>query len=446
MPAGEPLTNARSAHALPSTNWNQEKAVQVSERRVLMVAFHFPPLAGSSGIQRTLRFARDLPVFGWQPIILTAHPRAYERVDPGSLCDLPEGLPVIRAQAFDTARHLSLFGRYPGALARPDRLVSWWAGGLLAGLGAVRRFRPDAIWSSYPIATAHLIGNSLQRRTGLPWIADFRDPMAHDGYPADPADWQSFKRVEERVFRAATCATFTTPGSLALYRERYRGSATELRLLENGFDEREFADAERITPPHFSGPTLLHSGIVYPEWRDPDALFAALANLRRRGHPFSDKLRLRFRAPVHGDFVRQRASAHGVEDALEILPPIPYADALSEMLAADALLVLQSRGCNEQIPAKTYEYLRAGRPILALADLEGDTAGLLADFSQVRLAPLDNVDLATDALAELLSMLANGSAPKPEKHQIARFDRRSQAKQLAGLLECSMNRSPVTPR
>ncbi|MGH8802466.1 MAG: hypothetical protein ACREX6_09285, partial [Casimicrobiaceae bacterium] len=149
-------------------------------KRVLMIAYHFPPLAGSSGIQRTLRFVRHLPEFGWEPVILTTMIGAYERTSPDLDADVPAGLIVERAFAFDAARHLALAGRYPGPLARPDRWMTWRWDAVRRGMDLVRRLRPEAIWSTYPIATAHVIGAALERRTGLPWIADFRDPMAQD--------------------------------------------------------------------------------------------------------------------------------------------------------------------------------------------------------------------------------------------------------------------------
>jgi hypothetical protein len=96
-----------------------------SGNRILLIAYHFPPLAGSSGIQRTLRFAQHLPAFGWQPLVLTAAPRAYERTSTDLNADIPAGTLVRRAFALDTARHLAFGGRYVGAMARPDRWVSW---------------------------------------------------------------------------------------------------------------------------------------------------------------------------------------------------------------------------------------------------------------------------------------------------------------------------------
>src|SRR5437764_13029962 len=103
-------------------------------KRVLMIAFQFPPFAGSSAVQRTLRFVRYLPEFGWEPLVLTANPRAYERTSQDQIADIPRGTVVERAFCLDTARHLGLFRRYPASLARPDRWISWCLGPVLAGL------------------------------------------------------------------------------------------------------------------------------------------------------------------------------------------------------------------------------------------------------------------------------------------------------------------------
>src|SRR6185295_16036630 len=203
-------------------------------KRVLMIAYHFPPLNVSSGIQRTLRFAQQLPGFGWQPIVLSVHPRAF---------------------ALDSARHLALGGHYASLLCLPDRWWTWWLGAVPAGMKMIRQFRPDAIWSTYPIATAHLIGRALHRRSGLPWIADFRDPMAQEGYPADPAGHRFYRWIEHQALAHAARSVFTAPGALRLYAERYPEiPADRLAVIENGYDESSFAGAEA------SGPSPAESG------------------------------------------------------------------------------------------------------------------------------------------------------------------------------------------
>jgi len=94
-------------------------------KRVLMIAYHYPPLRGSSGIQRTLAFSRYLREYGWQAIVLTAHPRAYPETGEDQLGDVPVDVPVYRAFALDASRHLSVRGAYPKLIALPDRWSSW---------------------------------------------------------------------------------------------------------------------------------------------------------------------------------------------------------------------------------------------------------------------------------------------------------------------------------
>ena len=410
------------------------------QRRILMVAFHFPPLAGSSGIQRTLRFAQHLPDFGWQPLILSAHPRAYERTSDDLMAEVPEGMVVRRAFALDTARHLAIRGRYVGALARPDRWMTWRFDAVRQGLQMVRRYRPQVLWSTYPIATAHVIGAELARLTGLPWIADFRDPMAQEGYPADPATWHQYKRIEERAVAQGCASTFTTPGAAAEYRRRYPTHAHKVQVIENGYDEESFAavhTAERALPLVEGAVTLLHSGIVYPSERDPTQLMAALRQLHDAGAITPQRLRVRFRAAVAEDLLRDLAARNGVAEYLDICPPIPYREALAEMLRADALLVMQASNCNAQIPAKLYEYLRACRPILCLTDPDGDTAGVLRAAGIDTLARLDAVAEITALLRAFLHPQGKQLTSIAPMGVILAASRQGRTRQLARLLDAA---------
>lgn len=405
-------------------------------KRILMIAYHFPPLAGSSGIQRTLRFVQHLPQFGWEPLVLTAHPRAYEKTSQDLLADVPADTVVTRAFALDTARHLSLAGRYPGVLARPDRWMTWQFDGIRQGMRLIQQYRPDVIWSTYPIATAHVIGAELQRRSGLPWVADFRDPMAQEGYPADPTTWQHFTRIEEQAMQQARLALFTTPGAARVYRERYPKAKACIEVLENGYDEETFAKAENElgerTPLNPGYLTLLHSGIVYPSERDPTALFEAFSKLMQTQPDIAVKLKLRFRAAAHDDLLHELASRYGITHTIEILPAIPYREALAEMLRADGLLILQAANCNDQIPAKLYEYLRANKPILALTPSEGDTGTTLATMGVKTIAALDD----SSAIATLLAKFADNPTRDslPNAAGVANSSRQGRSAQFASLL------------
>ncbi len=404
-------------------------------KTLLMIAFHFPPQAGSSGIQRTLGFARHLPMHGWRPVILSVDPRAYPETRGDQLDEIPDEVPVHRAWALDSARHLAWRGRYLGRLARPDRWWTWRWAAVRDGLRLIDQYRPAALWSTYPIPTAHVIGARLQRYSGLPWLADFRDPMAQDDYPADPVTHSQYVSIEKAAFAQARSCVMTTPGAAALYGARYPAHRDKIAVIENGYDERVFRTPPESTPLRPGCLTLLHSGIVYPSERDPGPLFQALRRLKESGQVRSGEVCLRFRAPVHEALLRDLTATHGLGDFIEILPPLPYAKAIDEMRRADALLLMQAANCNAQIPAKFYEYLRAGRPILSLVAPEGDTAAAVRTAGCEPPVAIDDADAIAGHLPGYLARLRAGTLAPVDSVTVRAAERGERARELARLLD-----------
>lgn len=407
-------------------------------KRILMIAYHFPPVKTSSGIQRTLRFAQYLPDHDWHPVVLAPHPRAYAAVSDEDMGAASDRIEVHRAFALDTSRHLSIAGRYPRFAAVPDRWVSWCLGAVPAGLQLIRKLKPAVIWSTFPIATAHLIGLTLHRLSGLPWVADFRDPMAQEGYPTDPLIWKSFEWIEKRTIRRVAAATFTTPGAVRDYRRRYPEQASRFSVIENGYDENAFSAAEQAVKASVRSPgqplTLVHSGTIYPEERDPRRFFAAIAELIKEGDISQDLLRIVLRATAHDAHLQELIDGLGIGSIVVLAPPVPYVEALQEMLTADALLILQAASCNDQIPAKLYECLRARRPILALTDPAGDTANALRSAGVDTIAELDSVPAIRKALKRFVALLRSGQAPVPDEAFVESASRRGRTAEFAGLL------------
>jgi hypothetical protein len=407
-------------------------------QRVLMIAYHYPPVLGSSGIQRTLKFSQYLPAHGWEPLVLTVHPRAYADTDDGQLREIPRDQVVRRAFALDSARHLALRGAYPRLLALPDRWASWWLGGMVEGARLIRRYRPRAIWSTYPIATAHLIGLSLARASGLPWVADFRDSMTEPDYPRDPLTRRVYQWIERHAVARCAHAVFTTPGAVRMYRERYpQLPPGRWRLIENGYDEENFLSAERAAPqPRADEPKiLLHSGVLYPSERDPRPFFEALAALKRDGIVSAQTLRVVLRASGYDDEYRVMLRAQNLEDVVRLEPPISYERALAEMLGADGLLVFQAANCNHQIPAKLYEYLRARRPVFALTDPAGDTAAVLRAAGIDTIYRIDRSDDIAKGMRRFLERLSRGDAPVARPAAVAGATRGARTRELAAILD-----------
>src|SRR5882762_736658 len=135
-----PLRKAQSFREisrLPESLPNRKNIASDSPNSVLIVAFHFPPQAGSSGQLRALKFCRYLPEFGWQPSVLTLNPKAYEAIDARSEKTISPNVPVYRAFALDTKRHLGFRGAYLDWMALPDRWVTWLLGAIPTGLRAI---------------------------------------------------------------------------------------------------------------------------------------------------------------------------------------------------------------------------------------------------------------------------------------------------------------------
>jgi glycosyltransferase involved in cell wall biosynthesis len=418
---------------------------RAQNRRVLMIAYHYPPYSGSSGVQRTLGFARYLPEYGWDPVILTAHERAYPHVGGDQRNDSPPSVPVKRAFALDTAKHLGFRGRYLKWLALPDRWASWFLGAVVAGLALVRKHKPAIIWSTYPIATAHLIGFTLHRLTRIPWVADFRDPMneidpiSNQRWPSDPAIWKARGWVERVTVNYCSRAVFVAPTAQRIYSERYATlPADRWVIITNGYDEPAFLEAEHLVPEKRTESrctVLVHSGTLYPSPdRDPRCLFAALVSLKASGKISPVTLKIILRGTGYDEYYRNLIDEYGIADIVALEPAQPYRMALAEMLASHGLLLIQGRDSNPAIPAKFYEYLRAKRPIFAMVDLEGDTAGALRAAEVGKIVPLTSQDAIANGLLDFLDDLWQNRAPIASATTIQKFSRRSQTGELASVL------------
>jgi glycosyltransferase involved in cell wall biosynthesis len=410
-------------------------------KNILMIAYHFPPVRVSSGIQRTLKFATYLLDHGWCAQVLTVSPNAYEKISPDQMGEIPQQIYVKRAFTLDTARHLSFKGRYLGWMALPDRWVSWCIGGFLAGLVMIRSYKPKVIWSTYPIASAHLLGLMLHRISGIPWVADFRDSMTEDEYPVNPTQRRIYRWIEKQAVTHCFRAVFTTPGAIRMYAQRYPDIPSERwALIPNGFDEENFVNAERsqaFSVALKNKPqkiVLLHSGVLYPSERDPTQFFMALAELLQEKVIDSQGFKVILRATGHDELHRQAIDEFGLGEIVFLEPSVDYESALAEMLVVDGLLVFQATNCNHQIPAKIYEYLRAKRPILALTDPEGDTARVLSEAGISSIVPLND----KVAIAKLIASFVNNSGQKSvaiaSDEAIAAHSRQACTERLAKLL------------
>ncbi len=412
-------------------------------KSILYIAFHYPPIIGSTGVHRSLAFTRYLSAKEWQVNVLTASVKAYNKWSVDQYAFIPKKIKVIRAYARDVAKSYAIRGKYFSFMAQPDSWQSWIPAGIVRGYLSIKKHNTSTIISTYPIASAHIIAYVLKKLTNVNWIADLRDPMAQENYPSSPTKKKIFLWLENKIIKHCCYALVTTAGAKVYYLAKYPQTEEDFwQVIPNGYDEKIFEDVEGNARPISEENsekkkclTLLHSGVVYPSERDPSQLFLAIAELKHSGDISSESFSLRLRATGHDHLYQSRLTELGIHDMVELAPPISYRKALEEMLAADALLLLQASNCNYQIPAKAYEYIRSARPVLALTDPTGDTAKLLREAETGLIAPLDDKMLIKEAIMQFITQIQSGCIEPRSLETIHQYSRDYQAIKLEKLLE-----------
>ena len=258
----------------------------------------------------------------------------------------------------------------------PDMRADWVRTAIPVGRQLIEEAKPEIIIASAPPNTGLIVASRLARAYNLPWVADFRDLWVDNPYYSETG-WR--KRVdailERQVLRSAAGLVTVSPISAEQLRRRHGKAAA---VVYNGYAEEDFPPlAPRTEPGEIL--TIRYMGSIYRGFRDPSALFAAIALL-------PDHLRTHINVEFFsdaGDAILAAAAAHGVESTVTIKPRIPYRQALERQMEADILLLLQSSDQRDEgnLPAKLFEYLYARRPILFIGYERGIAARLVTERS-----------------------------------------------------------------
>lgn len=225
-----------------------------------------------------------------------------------------------------------------------------------------------------------------------------------------------------------------------MYAQRYPDiPASRWAIIENGYDEENFLNAEKgfnIKPLGQPGQiTLIHSGILYPQERNPEPFFAALRLLKKTGEISAESLKIILRATGSDYIYQPLLDQYGISDIVRLESPISYKAALQEMLCADGLLLFQAAMCNHQIPAKLYEYFRAGQPIFALTDTNGDTADLLRSTGASDIVNIADEQNIAVGLRNFIEKIRSKILVGTSKKLAIKFSRRTRTQELAALLD-----------
>lgn len=394
----------------------------VLDSKVLMIVREFPP-AVSAGVFRTIRFAKFLPEFGWEPVILCrgnlpdgpdlshlVEPNRklfVERVHHGDKEVSQNGSAAkTKAKTDKPASRLRLLARNFVSLVTqtPDKDKNWVKPATKAGIELIKRQQPQVIYTSGPPHSIHLVGRNLKQKTGLPWIADFRDPWARRPWGAKPSNpWgERFLQGYEGVcIRLADRVVLNTDHMAHEFRRFYTDQPVEKFVtIPNGWDpdlqtliERENWLANRSQPRNSL--KLCHAGSLY-RMRDPRPLLEAISELAQRG------LDICFEqiGSCHPELsVEQFAEEHQISECIDQIGHLPHRETLKRVADSDIVVVLQP-GTPIQVPGKLFEALLFQKPILALCD-EGALAEIVQEYEIGLVVDPNNSDDIAKAIEQL---------------------------------------------
>lgn len=453
-------------------------------RRLLVVSYFFPP-TGGVGVQRTLKFVRHLRPLGWRVIVLTPANPAYPIRDPGLLAEVPNDVELVRTACPEPAALAGSLGRRLGRQTRamgtpasmagqppdlppanavggrrgvpgpirailrtgarwwvrlvrlglfPDDQALWWPFAVLAGRRALGRQPVDAVYSSSPPVTTHLIAGSLRRVAGRPWVADFRDPWVGNAFaePLSPPKRRLQAWLERRIVETADRVVVASPSMEAAFRARYPRRAARILCIPNGYDR---ADLDGIVPrprdPSLF--TIVFGGSLYGE-RELRLFLDGLERLLRRRPDLRARLRIEFvgRVNVANQRVADLYSAPArLGEVVSYTGFLPRTEALRRMRSADALLQLiaDDPGKEAIVGAKTLESLAFDLPILAAVP-HGDARALLEELDWGIV-----VDPEPEAITNGIERLLEAPKPGRRSDPGGRYDRATQARRLAAILD-----------
>jgi glycosyltransferase involved in cell wall biosynthesis len=441
-------------------------------RRVLMVAHAFPP-ERDVGVRRSAAFARYLPDSGWLPVVLTTNEPLDRAIDETALQEIPRAVTVVRTKWL----HPRLIGRKLFAASRaggtqpagllgpvaapslirrlvrafllvPDEAIGWLPFAVPAGLQAIDEYDIRAIYSTSGPPTSHLIALLLAERTGLPWIADFRDPWTADLAPARrdmyrfPGRLRLDRWLERHVLRRADRVLVVSTGQKHEL-EAAGANPLSIEVLPNGFDPGQFAALRRTVPSRF---TLTYTGTLYLAEQTLAGLFAAVRLLRDAGTLTAADFEFRYVGPS-GTTVTRQAADYGVQDLLRVEGPCSHHDALQAQVDATALLLVLGARQGEQgvVTGKLFEYLGAARPIVALVPPNSEAADILRETHSGAelIAAADDTAAIGAALDALVATYAEqGDVPPPPATPArSRYERPAQARRLSQLLDELVSRT-----
>lgn len=420
--------------------------------RVLIITYYWPP-TGGSGVQRWLKFAKYLPEAGWEPVIFTPENPDFDLRDESLEKEVPQQLEVIKFPIWEPYQLFSKVKRksktHPGRLLEQkergvlEKIAIWARANLLVPDPRVFWVKPSvkfltdlaksgqfqAVITTGPPHSMHLIGRELKRKTGLPWIADFRDPWSEweflDTLPMSKRVKSRHRKLEDSVLKEANAVMTISP---TFQRDLERLAHRKIHLLTNGFDPKDIPNGFFPKEKQAGIIHLVYSGVI-DSIRNPIPLLKAM---REEFMETEDQVKLTFVGKVSEQIREFVAEDKWLSERIKFPGYVNHGEVFEFYRQADALILIltDTKNAKGNIPGKLFEYMSTGIPILALGDPEGDAAQILQEANAGKVIRHEDFVGIQVALRELM----DAGKEKKDTPNLDRFSRKFLTFDLAKIL------------
>ena len=413
--------------------------------KVLFISYYFPPM-GMGGVQRTLKFAKYLLNYDWQPVVLTINPKKYFAIDEYLLQEaLDSGIIIERTgkKKFDTGqivtrvpkeRFRKIKSRIGQFFFIPDTKISWKKKALKKIDRLWKKYEGfDLVYATAPPYTDFLIGQEVKKKYKIPLVIDYRDAWVDSKvlnfYPT-PFHKSRNMKLERKVIKDANVVITTNRRVKELIISRYGNIAyNDIKIFPHGYDSEDFENASVKKLPLINKMRITYSGSFYT--RDPKFYFKAIKNFFTKHPDLKDKVEFCFL----GLFTKEHlniAKNLDILDCLNLPGYLNHFECIKYLLASDVLFLLISRGENEDaaMPGKVGEYIGSRKNIIACIP-EGVTKKILENYKAIKFVDDENPEKIADTIYEYYLLYEQNQMPAANEDMVLSYDRKKFTSELA---------------
>ena len=416
--------------------------------KVLIITYYWPP-AGGSGVQRWLKFVKYLQNFDVEPIVYTVDDVNYPKEDKSLINEIPKGIEVLKQPIWEptdimfwknknqqkkdisNSTNNGVLSFVRGNFFIPDPKVFWVKPSVEYLQKYLKSNKVDLIISTGPPHSMHLIAQKLKKKTGVKWLADFRDPWT-DLYYNKEFKQLSFakkknKKLETSVFKNADCV-LTVSNSL---KKEFAKSASRVEVITNGFDDEVLTDNTIELDKKF---TISYIGLL-PKQSNPKLFFKVLRELCLENDDFKNDLKLNFIGDISEE-VKQEIQKNNLQENTSFDGYVPHKKAIEYQKKSQVLLLLIPNVKNSDgiLTGKLFEYLTAKRPILAIGSVTGDLSEVLKNTNAGVVVGFNDENTLISEIKGLYHQYKKGNLTLDSKN-IEQFHRKELTKKLSEIIK-----------